>query len=261
VVSTNPRAAVSYYLRTSDASGGNWSRLHGSAGTGIRAPDAFEIAFTDNPALAPERSRSIDAAVEQALAGGRVIADLTWFANHYDDLIVAVGGSLTGASRYRTDNISNARARGVEVAGRVRTPGGLTVRAGYTYLSTRILAVDGSGAAPVPYTVGDPLVRRPAHQGFVDASVARDRFDAFLRVNARGDWLDIDPTFGAFGGTLPAPGYLVADAGASWRPFGRSRTAVFARVTNLFGRDYEEVLGYPALGRSVIAGVRVAAGR
>jgi outer membrane cobalamin receptor len=41
----------------------------------------------------------------------------------------------------------------------------------------------------------------------------------------------------------------------------RSRLAVFARVTNLFDRAYEDVLGYPALGRAAMAGVRVAAGR
>jgi iron complex outermembrane receptor protein len=74
VVSPNPRAAISYYLRTSDASGGNWSRLHASAGTGIRAPDAFEIAFTDNPGLKPERSKSVDAGFQQALAGLGVIS-------------------------------------------------------------------------------------------------------------------------------------------------------------------------------------------
>ena len=261
VVSWNPKLAASWYVRDPGRWPSTWTRIRGNAGTGIRAPDAYEIAFTDNPALAPERSRSLDAAIEQAIAGGRVVADVTWFANRYDDLIVAVGGAMSGLSRYRTDNISNARSRGLEVAGRVRAPGGLQVRAGYTYLSTRILAVDGSDTAPVPYVVGDPLIRRPTHQAFVDASFTRGKLDAFLRVNGRGDWLDVDPSFGAFGGTLPAPGYAVADAGASWRPFGESGTAVFARVTNLFDRSYEEVLGYPALGRSVIAGVRIAAGR
>jgi outer membrane cobalamin receptor len=260
-VSWNPKLAVSWYLRPPAQSPGAWTRVRVNAGTGIRAPDAFEIAFTDNPALAPERSRSIDTAVEQALANGRVVADVTWFANRYDDLIVAVGGALTGTSRYRTDNISNARSRGLEVAGRVRGRGGLLIRAGYTFLSTSVLAVDGATAAPLPYAVGDPLIRRPAHQGFVDLSVAGQRFDGFLRVNARGDWLDVDPTYGAFGGTLPAPGYLVTDMGANWRPLVRSRLAVFARVTNLFDRAYEDVLGYPALGRSLTAGVRIAAGR
>jgi hypothetical protein len=32
-------------------------------------------------------------------------------------------------------------------------------------------------------------------------------------------------------------------------------------VTNLFDRSYEEAFGFPALGRSGMAGLRVAAGR
>ena len=43
-----------------------WTRLHAAAGTGIRPPDALEIAFTDNPNLKPERSRSVEAGVDQA---------------------------------------------------------------------------------------------------------------------------------------------------------------------------------------------------
>ena len=36
---------------------------------------------------------------------------------------------------------------------------------------------------------------------------------------------------------------------------------LFGRVTNLFDRDYEESFGYPALGRSAMAGLRVATSR
>jgi hypothetical protein len=36
---------------------------------------------------------------------------------------------------------------------------------------------------------------------------------------------------------------------------------VFARGMNLFDRTYEETLGYPALQRSGMVGVRVAVGR
>jgi outer membrane cobalamin receptor len=36
---------------------------------------------------------------------------------------------------------------------------------------------------------------------------------------------------------------------------------VYARVLNLFDRTYEEVLGYPAPGRTAFAGVRIAARR
>jgi outer membrane receptor protein involved in Fe transport len=199
--------------------------------------------------------------IEQTFAGGRVIADATWFANSYDDLIVAVGPAFADASRYRTDNISNARARGLELSGALRLPAGLAVRAGYTHLRTEILAVDGGSAAPPPFTVGQPLLRRPRHQGFVDATFVRDRADGFFRVSTRGEVLDVDPSYGAFGGTLVAPGFVTADLGASWRPLARARHAVFARVTNLLDRDYEEAFGFPSPGRAVIVGLRLAHGR
>src|SRR4029078_9639519 len=78
-----------------DARGTVRTRLHASAGTGIRPPDAFEIAFTDNPSLKPERSRSLDVGVSQTVTD-RLGVDTTYFYNRYDDLIVATG-SFTDA--------------------------------------------------------------------------------------------------------------------------------------------------------------------
>ena len=113
VVSINPKLAASWLVsRSRPAEGASaWTRVRVAAGTGIRPPDAFEIAFTDNPDLKPERSRSLELGVTQALAGGAIQIEATTFVNRYDDLIVSVG-SLRDVSRYRTDNIANARARG-----------------------------------------------------------------------------------------------------------------------------------------------------
>ena len=260
VVSPNPRAALSWYVRTSDASGGNWSRLHASAGTGIRAPDAFEIAFTDNPGLKPERSKSVDAGFEQALAGGLVILDATWFLNRYDDLIVAVGRSMQDYSRYRTDNIANAQAQGVEASFALRTRRGLEARASYTFADTAVLAIDNApGVAPAPFSVGDPLLRRPRHQGNVDL-LWRHRFaTAYVRAGGRSAVLDVEPNWGAAGGLFDAPGFGVADAGVAIHA-GRYADVIL-RADNLFDRQYEAVFGYPAPRRSFTVGVRLAAGR
>jgi outer membrane cobalamin receptor len=258
VVSVNPKVAASVFLRRPDA--GGWTRLRASAGTGIRPPDGFEIAFTDNPGLEPERSRSVDAGLEHAMARGAVVLDATWFLNRYDDLIVAVGPAFGDVSRYRTDNIANAQADGLELSASARLGTALHVRGGYTWLRTEVLAVDGgSGAAPAPFSVGDPLVRRPRHEGAVTATLTGRRWTGFAQVRARGEALDVDPTYGAFGGTFVAPGFLVADLGAGLRVAGP--VEVFGRALNLLDRQYEEAFGFPALGRSVIAGVRVAAGR
>ena len=260
IISANPRGAVSYYVRTSDEGGGNWSRLHASAGTGIRPPDAFEIAFTDNPGLKPERSRSLDGGVEQALAGGLVVVDATGFLNRYDDLIVAIGHSTQDYSRFRTDNISNARARGLETSIALRTRRGIEARVSYTFLDTAILAVDRAGdAAPAPFSAGDWLLRRPRHQASVDLLWRLRRGTVYLRAGGRSRVLDVEPNWGASGGLFHAPGFAVADAGAAIHI--NRQIDVLARVDNLFDRRYEAVFGYPAPHRAFTVGVRFAAGR
>lgn len=263
VVSANPKVSAAYFLRSVD---GNFTKVRGAAGTGIRPPDAFEIAFTDNPSLAPERSRSFEAGLDQAVFGGRGLLEATAFFNDYDDLIVATG-SLQGVSRYRTDNVSNARSRGLELAGTARARlnrlrnAQLQVRAGYTLLHTEILAVDGSAAAPSPYAVGDRLLRRPRHQFSADVLVDAGRLTAFLQGAGRTSVRDIDPSFGAppFGGIYQAPGFAAWNTGASYRV--RNQIEIFGRVLNLFDRTYEEALGFPALGRSAMVGLKIAASR
>ena len=112
VLSLNPKAAIAWNARGGSA---DFTKLRGSVGTGIRPPGAFDLAFTDNPSLKPERSFSSEVGIEQAFAGGQGRAEAVAFFNNYDDLIVAVG-SFRESSRYTTDNISNARARGFELA-------------------------------------------------------------------------------------------------------------------------------------------------
>jgi outer membrane cobalamin receptor len=259
-LSPNPKIAVAWFLQAADRRHTGWTRVHGSAGTGIRAPNDFEIAFTDNPSLKPERSRSLDLGMEQAFAGGAIVLDATMFANSYDDLIVAVGPSAQSSSRFRTDNISNARARGVELSAAGRTRAGLDARASYTWLDSEVQELDRApGAAPPPFSVGDPLIRRPRHQARLDVTFARGPVTVYAQVAARSQVLDVDPSAGAFGGLFDAPGFTVAHAGGAVR-LGRT-IEVFARMINLFDRDYEEALGYPALGRGAHIGIRVAASR
>ncbi len=266
-LSVNPKISLSYLIRLPrEWQGGNgrgrfisWTRVRAGAGTGIRPPDAFEIAFTDNPSLRPERSKSVEVGLEQGLAGDAIRFDVTAFHNRYDDLIVGVGPAMGDISRYRPDNISNAQASGIEVGAAIRTRWGLEARGAYTYLSTKILAVDGAPVAPAPFEVGQTLLRRPTHQGSIDLVFTRGRLVASARTRARGRVLDVEPSYGPYGGLFTAAGFSSTDAGLSVRVAGP--VELFARVTNLFNRPYEETLGYPAAGRSVVAGIRVAARR
>ena len=250
--SVNPKIAGSFQLAAS-------SRLRGSFGTGIRPPDTFEIAFTDNSGLKPERSKSGEFGITQTAAKGAVQLDGTVFFNSYTDLIISVGRAFSGVSRWRTDNISNARARGVELSAAWRPLASFDVRGNYTFLDSEILAVNGLSIAQSPYAVGDPLLRRPRHSGSIDAVWNHKHVSAFVQAQIRGETLDAEPAFGPSGGLYDNPGYSVVNLGGSWKPV--KAVEVFARALNLFDRQYEEVLGYPAPGRTAYVGARFAVGR
>jgi outer membrane cobalamin receptor len=262
VLSANPKVSVAWFARPDALS---FTKLRASAGTGIRPPNGFEIAFTDNPSLKPERSRSAEVGVDQAIAGGRGLIEATAFVNSYDDLIIAVG-SFQEASRFFTDNISNARSRGLELSGTARgrldaaVPIDLRARASYTWLDTEVLAVDRAAGAPPPFQVGQPLLRRPRHQFSAELLVNAGRTSAFLQGGGRSRVLDVEPTLGTFHPEFfDAAGYNVWTVGGSFR-LNRS-FELLARVENLFDRAYEEAFGYPAPGRGGFAGFRIAGGR
>ena len=261
VLSLNPKLAIGWTARGGSA---DFTKVRGSVGTGIRPPGAFDLAFTDNPSLKPERSFSSEVAVEQAFAGGRANAEAVAFFNNYDDLIVAVG-SFRESSRYTTDNISNARARGFELslggAHRVASWHDLDLHAriSYTWLDSEVLAVDNDDTAPPPFTVGEPLLRRPRHQFSAELTGATGPLTMFVSGGARSRVLDVEPSFGTFGGLHYADGFNAWNAGAAWRV--RRIGEVFGRVENLFDRTYEEALGFPALGRRATIGIRIAPGR
>ena len=258
--SVNPKISGAWFVHGAGVGNHAWTKLRFGAGTGIKPPTVFEIAFTDNPALKPERSRSWDAGIEQGLWRSTVVADLTWFSNRYDDLIVAVGSQLAGASKYRTDNIANARARGLEIGATWHARFGTWARVAWTHLDSSVLAVDNvPGRAPSPFAVGDPLLRRPSNQGAIEVGWSHGRLDAFVAVNGRGRMLDTEPNFGASGGLFNAPGYKTIATGASAHVF--AHVDVFGRVSNVANRAYEEVLGFPSLGRTASIGIRIAARR
>jgi outer membrane cobalamin receptor len=252
--STNPKISIVWMLRQPDVQG--WTKVRLGAGTGIKSPNTFDLAFTDNPALQPERSRSFDAGVEHAAFGARLLAAATFFTSTFDDLIVTVPFGST--NDYQSDNIANARARGVELEASWRGPAGITVRGSLTFLDTEILAVDGApGVAPPPYEVGEPLIRRPARQGSVDVTWTRGRVSAFALLTGRGDVTDFEPSFAAAVYTNPA--YAALAVGGAVKIAGGLE--LFGRLTNALDRGYEEISGFPARGRAAYGGIRIAAGR
>jgi outer membrane cobalamin receptor len=252
---TVPRVSAAWYAHKGSGAVGT-TRLHASAGRGIKEPTILQSFspnpfFLGNPDLQPERTRALDAGVEQRFARDRASVDLTWFDNRYRDIISTRTLSFNPfTSQYF--NIGLTRARGAELSGSLALVSGVSAKAGYTFTDSEILESTSPGN-PV-FEAGNWAFRRPRHSGFVDVAWSGARASIDLAGSVVGRRVDSD-----FSSLVPAitsnDGYAVWDLRASARV--TRRVSVTGAVDNLTDRQYMEPLGYPALGRAVRGGIRV----
>ena len=248
----NPKLSAAYALAGA-------TRLHASFGMGLRPPTGFELAFTNNPALKPERTRSVDAGVERKV-GSLLVLDATYFYNRYYDLIVTLGGSLTTLSHYQSANLANSQAQGGEFSARLRPARWLYLTASYTRLETRILSLDGTlNQAPLPYSVGQQLTRRPENAGNFLATITRGRLAANLTAYMRGKTLYEEPNYGAYSGLFWDPGFANIGVNLNYR-LGRGVTA-YCNLRNALNKSYEEVYGYPSPKFNFVSGFKWTIGK
>jgi vitamin B12 transporter len=246
-----PRAAVAWRAASTASSS---TTVRASAGAGIKEPSFFQsfgasFYALGNPDLAPERSRTYDLGVEQRLGGDRLRAEATVFHHDYLDQIAY---HLVDPTTYQGTyvNLGKTRARGRERACDAAPTPRLRLGASYTLLDGEVL-VSSSDFDPV-YAAGQPLLRRPRHQGSVWARADLGRLTLGANVVAVGRRTDSD--FVGLGLTENS-GYTRLDARAHLR-LGAA-LELFVAGENLLDARYQEVLGYPALGRSVRVGVRL----
>ncbi|MBI5692349.1 MAG: TonB-dependent receptor [Verrucomicrobia bacterium] len=213
-------------------------KLRASYGTAFRSPSFLDLYgqsafYVGNPNLNPEEARGWDAGADWYLAGGRGVVGLTWFDTRFTDLIAST------ANFRSVENIQRARTRGLEVSARWVLPPGTELRGSYTYLEADNL------------TSGRRLLRRPRHRGSVDVVQELGRgFTAGAGVVATAGREDVHAaTFR----TIDGEDYTVVRVFGEYRV--SPRLAVKARIENLLDEGYEEVNGYPALGRAVFAGL------
>jgi vitamin B12 transporter len=243
-----PRVALAYRLR----GGNDTTILRASAGAGIKEPDFNQSFGTSpfalgNPDLKPERSRTFDVGVEQRLFAGRARADVSYFHHDYRDQIAYQYDFVTNTGTYF--NLGKTRGQGLEIAVAASPLPRLSLSAEYTYLDGEIL-VSTSSFDPV-YADGQPLLRRPKHQGSLSARYTGERFSVGANVVRVGERADSD--FVGIGLTSNEA-YTRIDARVHARLV--SGLSAFLVAENLFDRQYQEILGYPALGRSVRVGLR-----
>ncbi|MGH9640214.1 MAG: TonB-dependent receptor domain-containing protein, partial [Bryobacteraceae bacterium] len=261
VEQVDSRISVAYLAKDSRNGWLGMTRIHSSFGTGIRPPDGLELAFTDNPDLKPERSISGDAGVEQQLFGGKAAVDVTYFYNYFTDQIVTLGGSFANLSTFTSANLANSRAYGLESSIRVHPVRSVELSAEYTWLSTAILALNQTNQAQLPFTVGDPLVRRPRNSAGYDATWTHGRLMLNSNASIRGAVLDLEPNYGSYACEINLPclfwsgSYVDVNAGFAYRlPKG---VEIYGHVNNLLNEHYEESFGYPALRLNFVSGIRI----
>jgi vitamin B12 transporter len=225
-------------------------KLRATYGTGFLPPSLaarYGGPFQNpNPEIRPERSRGWDAGVDQYFAGDRAVVSVTVFGNELRDLIGFAAMEYPALGQ--AINIDRARTRGLELSGRAVT-GAIDLRAGYTYLR----AEDRGTTDPTARR----LIRRPRHAGTFDLVWSGRRLELGAGATAAADREDSD--FNVFPFRRVDPGsYLDAHLAAGWR-LGRGVT-VRSRLDNLFDRRYEEVYGFPSLGRRLTVTLGFGAG-
>jgi vitamin B12 transporter len=258
-----PRVGASYALRIASGAFGD-TRLRASFGRGIVEPRFDQSFGTDpcfpgNPHLSPEQSRTVHAGIEQKLTSDRISVTIDYFDNRYRDIVsfgflstpppgcpLSEFNSFGAGTFFNTDL---ARSRGGNLSAEGHVTRWLTASGNYTYDPTRVLAAPNAfDPSELP---GNRLIRRPVNSGNIvlNAAFKRVNWNAsgyFTGRRTDSDFLGL--------GLNRNPGYARFDLAGSYN-FTHG-VSFYGRIANLTDKRYQDVLGYPALGREFRIGVK-----
>lgn len=304
-----PRVSLAYYLRRPSADGFlGEAKLKFNFGKGIEEPSIFDqgsslfdllsslpggadlIAKDHLSPIGPERSRSIDFGVDQALWHHRARLGVTLFHENFYGLIefvnatalpqLGIPAEVAKASGFgATINSDSFRSLGAEIQLESNIGHGLRVQGGYTYLDARVTrSFTGDALAPainpafpnIPIGIFAPLVgARPFDRAPRSGSLRVDYENRKFALTVLGCFIGRrdGSTFlsdGFSGPSLLLPnhnllaGYQLLDW--SGRYFVSRRLTAYASVTNLLSEHYQEKMGYPALPFSFRTGLKFTIG-
>lgn len=229
---------------------GDGFSIAGSYGEGIAQPTFFDLYgfaptfFVGNPSLKPEHSHGFETSIRYR--GRNLGAALTAYRQRLSDEIVDVFDPDTFLSSTENRNETSRRS-GVEAQIDWTLGEHLRFSANYAYLKA---TEPGAGSRLRE-------ARRPKHGGSITADGGVDRLTYGFSIAYTGDRIDTDfDSFPFRRVTLDA--YWLAGARIA---FDVTRgVQLFARASNAFDADYQDVFGYRTEGRSLHAGIRIAGG-
>ncbi len=235
-----PRGAITFRLPTD-------TFLRFSVARGIKEPAlienfAHETYYVGNPLLKTEKTTSFEAGLFREWLGRHLRTDLSFFRNSFQELINFDSSVFPGTWQ----NIDRSWARGGEVSSTVRLTRYLALRGAYTRLYTRITRTNSSSQ------LGLELVRRPRNSGSISIELTPRRWTVGAGGRFVGERREDDFVFYSINRNS---GYEYVYVTASWQ--ATRHLAPFLRIQNELDEQYQEVLGYSALSRNAIGGVRV----
>lgn len=231
--------------------------VRAAAGRAFKAPN-LERQFPNldfiasNPDLGPETAVSWEAGADVWLAEGRLRTSLTFFQQRFDDLIRTVPLEGDDMSRSINVNLGRSHARGVEwlVRGQVRPHVSLGAEGAWT--ATEM--IDNRGLGEDQYPEGEELPFRPHTQGSVFLELdGAGGFGGILRGTWVGRQVVLSERFSGRRETLHP--YLVVGLTARYRLSPRGE--VYARLENLFDREYLTAFDRPGVPPRGAVGVRL----
>jgi iron complex outermembrane receptor protein/vitamin B12 transporter len=293
-------SVATYLRHPSSASAAGDTKISFNAGKGIKAPSVFQqqnALFTlvqgtpsasGAPPIGPERGSNIDIGIEQGFWYGRARVRTSYYRNTFGDLLeflstsqlplAGVPPSVAAASGFGAYvNSQSYRAQGIETSFEAQAGRYVRMSASYTYLDAAVTKAFSASAATNPAFPGvqigafSPLVgqrpfRRPPNSGSVMVSVNRGpgmiTFAGYF-AGKRDDSTFLSDRF--FGNSLLLPNrdldpaYQKLDLSASWALL-HERARLYTSLENILDQKYDASFGFPALPRTIRAGVRILLG-
>ncbi|TAM07299.1 MAG: TonB-dependent receptor [Paraburkholderia sp.] len=203
-----------------------------SYGNAFRLPtfnDLFYPGFS-NPNLKPERSNSVEAALDATTSFGTFTAAV--YETRVHDLIALVTSDFVN---YTPINIGRARIQGIDLSYKGSLGKSTPVSLSFSILNPQ----DVTGQSWLP--------RRPRQTG----SLSIDHMWDELHLHALSTGVSVlygGSTFDDQANTIYLPSYTTVDLRASYQI--NPHLALSASLSNLFNRQYVTAFGYNTLGRT-----------
>lgn len=214
------------------------TKLRGSVGTGFKAPSLVQLYSSyGNRELDAETSTGWDVGIDHDIIADTLSTSVSFFRSEYDELITFDPASFI------LENIDQATTQGFEFGATYQMLDDLSVRLAYTYTDTE------------NKTTGESLLRRPRNKNSLTVVYAPDS-----KLRAQIQWRvyssRFDNDFSAYPPErMSLGGYGLVDIAVSYKL--AESVSLIGRVDNLFDKEYQDVLGFGAMGAAAHGGVRV----